>query len=191
MKTAFQTFLQLGFDHISDWDAYDHMLFVVALCAVYQLAEWRKVLILITAFTIGHSLTLVLAALRVINPPSAIIEFLIPLTIFMTAAFNFFQNEERRIRWKYLFALVFGLIHGMGFSGYFRSLLGREADIVLPLFAFNVGIELGQLVIVLVILLLSIFAFQILKVKARWWNGVISGVAALVSLKMMIENWPW
>ncbi len=196
MQTAFHLFLKLGFDHILGSKAYDHILFVIALCAIYKLVEWRKVAILVTAFTLGHSLTLALAALDLIRFPSPVIEFLIPVTIFLTAIFNLFvpgEKEKRRINLNYFFALFFGLIHGMGFSNFFKSSLlpGEENQLVAQLFAFNIGVELGQLVIVGMILATSFFAFNIVKIKQREWTLFISGAAAGVAVILMMNAKFW
>lgn len=202
MQSTFQTYLQLGFEHISDINGYDHILFIIALCAIYRLREWRKVAILVTAFTIGHSITLALAALDIIPINGELIEFLIPVTIFITAMYNvvvhrFRENEEektfnRRVNLNYLFALLFGLIHGMGFSNFFRSLVGsQDNQFIQQLFAFNVGVELGQLMIVALILLASFVGFNILRIAQREWNVFISGAAAGISLIMALERIPW
>ncbi len=200
MRSAFGTYLQLGFEHIADLNGYDHILFIVALCAIYRLREWRKVALLVTAFTLGHSLTLALAALDVLRIPGAWIEFLIPVTILLTALYNVvfhsFDRPEgtfdRRLNWNYAFALLFGLIHGMGFSNYFRSLLlpGEEGQLVFQLLAFNLGVELGQLAIVAVILAVSALAFGPARVRQREWNLFISGAAAGLSLVMALERAP-
>lgn len=203
MQSTFSAYLSLGFDHISDLNGYDHILFIVALCAIYRLREWRKVAILVTAFTIGHSVTLALAALDIIPINGELIEFLIPLTILLTALYNvvnhrFADSQEastfhRRLNWNYLFALLFGLIHGMGFSNFFRSTVmpGEENQFIQQLFAFNIGVELGQLVIVGIILLAAFVAMNILKVKQREWNLFVSGAAAGISLIMALERIPW
>lgn len=134
----FTLYFILGKDHILDYqNGYDHILFVVALCALYLLRDWKKVLILVTAFTIGHSVTLALSTLGVVSVDGALIEFLIPLTILLTAVSNLFTKEEvataKRINVNYLFAAFFGLIHGLGFSNYLRELLGKSSNIVSPL----------------------------------------------------------
>ena len=141
----FSTYLEMGFEHISDINAYDHILFLVALCAIYRLAEWKKILILVTAFTIGHSITLALAAFEIISFPSNIIEFLIPVTIVITSLYNVFSRPptkkgttfNRSISISYFFALFFGLIHGMGFSNFLRAMLmpGQENELVPQLLA--------------------------------------------------------
>jgi len=134
--TTFGLYLSLGFDHIADLAGYDHILFLMALCAVYSLKEWAKVLILVTAFTLGHTLTLALATLDLIRISTSLIEFLIPLTIIITGIWNIIQRPDSdqtlSHRFKYGIAMFFGLIHGLGFSNYLRSLLGSEQDLLLP-----------------------------------------------------------
>ncbi len=189
MLSNFQTYFRLGIQHITDWQAYDHLAFVVALCAVYRPSDWRRLLILVTAFTVGHSLTLALAALRIIAPPAALIEFLIPLTILLTSIFNLFPTKNRGLnRLKYGLALLFGLIHGMGFFAYFSSLLGSASNIVEPLFAFNVGIEVGQLLIVTVVFLLQLFALDVLKISQRLWIIILSSLTACVALSLLLQQ---
>ena len=190
--SLFKIYLQLGFGHIIDYQAFDHILFIIALTAVYRFSNWKKVLILVTAFTIGHTTTLALATLNIVNIDASIIEFLIPLTIFITAIGNIVVKEQdfssHLHHFKYLTALFFGLIHGLGFSNYLKSLLGMEQSIVKPLFAFNLGLELGQIVIVLIILASASFSFRYLKVKMREWTLVLSGAGLGVSVMLMIER---
>ncbi len=186
----FPVYLELGFDHILDLQGYDHILFLIALCAIFSPKDWKKVLILVTAFTLGHSLTLALSALQIITLPAGLIETLIPVTILITAVMNLFQDARSRSSWvlHYALALVFGFIHGMGFSNFFKALLGQEAEIILPLFAFNIGVELGQLIIVGVILVLQRIVVGVLKVPQRYWVSGLSIVAASLSIKMIIER---
>lgn len=185
-------YLQLGFGHIIDVRAYDHILFIITLCAVYLFSEWKHVLILVTAFTIGHSVTLALASLNIISINPKLVEFLIPLTIFITAVANITtKTTEYSVglhRFKYFTALVFGLIHGLGFSNYLKSLLGGEMSIVKPLFAFNLGLEIGQIIIVLAILSLASFMMGILHSKKREWTLVLSGAGLGVSMILMFER---
>lgn len=202
MHSEFYTYLQLGFSHISDLRGYDHILFLIALCAVYRLREWRQVAILVTAFTVGHSLTLALAALDRVSVPSSLIEFLIPLTIFLTALYNIFRQRQRarsagaaassNIHWNYLLALIFGLIHGLGFSNFFGALLlpGEEDHLIRQLLAFNIGVELGQLAIVLVILLISYLVMEVFGLAQRYWLWAVSLLAAIPAVVMMVERWP-
>lgn len=193
----FWIYLGLGFDHITDPGGYDHILFIIALCAIYTLSQWRQVLILVTAFTIGHSITLALATLRLLNFRSDVIELLIPITILITAIVNFFYQERtspfstriKSRKWgRYSLALAFGLIHGLGFSSYLRSLLGKEADIVTPLLAFNLGLELGQLLIVSLVLGLSHFILNAFRGHRRDWVLIISGIVAGMAISLIINN---
>lgn len=186
----FPVYLQLGFDHISDLKGYDHILFIIALCAVYSVSDWRRILILVTAFTIGHSITLALSALHIIHVSPYLIELLIPVTILLTALQNFWYKPSNARKWSpnYFLALLFGFIHGMGFSNYFRSLLGQEADILIPLLAFNIGVELGQLCIVACIMIADLLVVKIGKVKQQYWNITVSVIAAVLSIVMIIQR---
>ncbi|MEM9142456.1 MAG: HupE/UreJ family protein [Bacteroidota bacterium] len=189
----FEFYLKLGFEHIADMAAYDHILFLVALCAVYRMEQWRNILILVTAFTIGHSVTLVLVSLDMLSIPSKIIKFLIPLTIFLTALYNVIGPAKTGSSRKgnYSMALFFGLIHGMDFSNYFRALIMDPSDIVVPLLGFNIGIELGQLLVVFCIVGIAVLFLNVLKVKHREWTVFISGAALGMSLLSMLENRFW
>lgn len=191
----FEFYLKLGFDHIADMAAYDHILFLVVLCAVYRIEQWKKILILVTAFTIGHSITLVLVSLDIFSIPSNLIKFLIPATIFITALHNVIgpntTEKTSRMNQNYSMALFFGLIHGMDFSNYFKALIMDPSDIVIPLLGFNIGIELGQLLVVLFIVGVAFLFLNVLRVKHREWNVFISGAAAGMSLISMLDNTFW
>jgi len=182
-------------EHILDIRGVDHILFVVALATIYSLSEWKRVLVLVTAFTIGHSLTLALATLRIVAINTQVIEFLIPVTIFITAFVNLFRKKASlrpaRMQINYYFALFFGLIHGMGFSNYLRGLLGKNEGIVLQLFAFNVGLEIGQIVIVTLFLAATVIFVDIGGVAKRDWRLVISSAVAAIAISMMIDNKFW
>lgn len=193
MFSTFTTFFQLGLEHIADIKGYDHILYIIAMCAIYRYSEWKKILILVTAFTVGHSFTLALAALKIVQINAALIEFLIPLTIFITAIFNLVRKEKRtqKIEWNYPIALGFGLIHGLGFSNFFRSLMGKDADIIFPLFSFNVGLEIGQLMIVILFLFLNFIVINISKNAQRYWNWAISGIIAGFAFLMILERFPY
>ena len=183
----FDIYLQLGFEHILDIHAYDHILFVFVLCAVYALDEWKKILILVTAFTLGHSLTLALSAFHLIEIPAAVIEKLIPLTIIATAAYNLQRTEgDKKIHVLYFMSAFFGTIHGLGFSNYLKALLGNEENIVTPLLAFNMGVEGGQLIIVFSALILRTFIVNILHLPDRIWNKVISLLTIAVASYLLL-----
>lgn len=192
--SGFGSYFSLGLQHIGDMGAYDHIVFLLALVARYGFRDWKKVLILVTAFTVGHSITLALAALSWIPVQASIIEFLIPVTIFCTAIYNLYQssgsNEDHKV--QYLISLVFGLVHGMGFSNFFRSLLGSQADLTGPLLAFNLGVEAGQLLIVLVALSLSFLVVDLLRaLNRRDWTVFLSGAAAGISVILMQQTAFW
>ena len=191
----FKLYFGLGVDHILDIAGYDHILFVVALCAIYATQDWKKILILVTAFTIGHSITLALSTLNILNFRTDIIEFLIPVTIFITAFSNIVrkQNSMRPgyLNLNYFFGLFFGLIHGLGFSNYLKSLLGKEESIVTPLLAFNLGLELGQIIIVLIFMVAAFIFTGLLNVARRDWNLVISAAIAGIALTIMIDTKFW
>lgn len=190
--SVFLMYLKLGFEHIIDIQGYDHILFIATLCAVYAIKEWKKVLILITAFTLGHTTTLALASLNIISVSSYWVELLIPVTIFITGIANILKKSDRFSSklhvYKYATAMFFGLIHGLGFSNYLRAMLGAESNIVKPLLAFNIGLELGQIIIVSVVLGLAYLFINLLKSPKREWNLVLSGAGLGISLILIIER---
>lgn len=194
--SEFNVYLQLGFQHILDINGYDHILFVIALCSIYLLKDWKKVLLLVTAFTVGHSITLVLATLDILHFSSDVIEFCIPVTIVLTAFTNFFVKPKNgkqsttsfRNYLRYALAGFFGLIHGLGFSNYLRSLLSRNESITAKLLAFNIGIELGQIIIVLFTLVISYILINWLNVPRREWNLIISGIVIGIAIKLITES---
>lgn len=194
--SEFQLYFGLGKDHILDYaNGYDHILFVIALCALYITRDWKRVLILITAFTIGHSITLALSTLKIITVKADLIEFLIPLTIFITAVSNLFKNEnsvsDGPMQMNYFYAVFFGLIHGLGFSNYLRSILGRNEGIVTQLLAFNLGLEFGQLIIVVLFMSICFILVDLFGLNRRDWKMVISSAVAGIALILMKDNMYW
>lgn len=191
--SEFALYFHLGKEHILDYkNGYDHILFVLALCAVYLAHDWKKILILVTAFTIGHSITLALSTLRIISADPNLIEFLIPLTIFITAVSNVLKKNElagsARIQINYAFALFFGLIHGLGFSNYLRAILGKDHSILSQLFAFNLGLEFGQVIVVAIFLVIAFVLVDLLKVNRRDWKMVLSSAIAGIALILMKDH---
>ncbi len=196
------TFIQLGFHHITNLDAKDHILFLLALAAIYRIRDWRDTLWVITAFTIGHSLTLVLAVTGVLRPSSAIIEFLIPVTIVATCIENLLVRDHKVALWggqyRPVFAGVFGLVHGAGFAGYLQNLFMDH--IAVPLLGFNIGIELGQIVVL-------VFAFSVLSLLDRVialrgprvgaWSDLrvrtagLSATIMVIATRWAVERAPW
>ena len=191
-------YINLGFQHISDLAGYDHILFLLALCAVYSIDQWRRLFILVTAFTVGHSITLALSSFGLVVIPSHIIEFLIPVTILITAIRNVavpasdqLTDDQGNMTGHYLVALCFGFIHGMGFSNYFRALMMDSSSITIPLLGFNLGIEIGQLLVVSIIVIVASLVVKFAQVKHRDWNLFISGAAAGISIVLMNETAFW
>jgi hypothetical protein len=197
----FFAFVQLGFRHITDLEAMDHILFLLALAAIYRPRDWRASLWVVSAFTVGHSITLALAVTHTIAFPTALIEFLIPVTIFLTGVENIIVRDRERAPWrgKYrpVFAGVFGLVHGAGFANYLNSLFMDH--IALPLLGFNVGIELGQIVVLLIAFVgLTAIDRVIAAVRSpstlsalRVRVVAVSAVVALVAAHWAVQRNPW
>lgn len=188
----FELYFRLGTNHILDLSGFDHILFVVVLCSLYSIADWKRILILITAFTIGHSLTLALAIFQLVSVNSDLVEFLIPVTIAITAVGNVLNSKTSKgVQVNYFFAIFFGLIHGLGFSNYLKALLGNEESVLNPLFAFNIGLEAGQLLIVLIFILFSLILLKIFKINRKQWTIVTSSIILGMALMMIIDAKFW
>jgi hypothetical protein len=190
----FTLYFLLGWNHIISFDALDHLLFLVSLNCIYKLTDWRKVLILITAFTLGHSLTLALCSLNIIKFNNNWIEFLIPLTIIITSVHNILPHEtdkSRNIQWKYFMAIFFGLIHGMGFANTIRFMVAKTQTITIPLLSFNIGIEVGQIIVVICILYISYIFTAAAGLKQRWWIIGMSFICGIIALYMCISRLPF
>lgn len=203
--TTFTVYLRLGFEHLLDFQAYDHILFLAALCAVHSLERRRELLILITAFTVGHSVSLLLATLRMLRVDADLVEFLIPVTIVATAMANLAGLRHRALpearlptrpdaslgtahRTRYAVALVFGVIHGLGFSTFLRLALGEERSLLVPLLAFNIGLELAQIVVAGGVLMLALAATHGLQLSERAWNIVVSAVTGATAAWMAVQR---
>ena len=190
----FILYFKMGLFHVLDIKAYDHILFLIVLTCVYIFRQWTKLIWLITLFTIGHSITLALSAYGIINVRANLVEFLIPLTIFITAFMNIItakkasQGKENQ---NLFFALFFGLVHGLGFSNYFKMMVGRNDDKLFPLLEFALGVEVAQIIIVLLILLIGALFQGIFGVTRRDWILVASAVVAGFAAQMMINRVFW
>lgn len=187
-------YFELGLTHVLDPQAYDHVLFLAALALPFQLKEFTKVVWLATAFTLAHCASLALSVYKVIEIDSSIIEFLIPVTIAITAVFNILIEQSKAIRFPFrshlLATLVFGLIHGFGFSNYFKMLMDSEPDKLMPLLGFTGGIEIAQLLVLTVVLL---FTGLLFKTIPNWSKKVILAMSVLVILiciPMLVETFP-
>ncbi len=188
----FTFYFSIGWQHIINAEALDHIFFITVLAAIYMLKDWRSVLILVTAFTVGHTITLILSTKRIVEVNEHWIEFLIPCTIVLTALSNFFQKSftTKAIRINYFLALFFGLIHGLAFANTLRMILAPEQSFALSMFSFSMGLETGQILIVFIILLLSQFFIGILKIKRRDWVIFLSAIVFGLAMQMAIQRWP-
>ncbi|HEY4304393.1 MAG TPA: HupE/UreJ family protein [Gemmatimonadaceae bacterium] len=200
--SSLSTFIQLGFRHIVDIEAMDHILFLVALAAIYRWRDARNALWVVTAFTVGHSITLALAVTNVLTLPSNVIEFLIPVTIVITGIENMVFSDRSRAPWggryRPVFAGVFGLVHGAGFANYLKAMFVDH--VALPLFGFNVGIELGQVVVLLAAAaLLGLLDRIIAEVRtpSAVWSTLrlrvvgVSFVVVAIAARWAVERSPW
>jgi hypothetical protein len=189
--SQFNFYFLLGWEHIMSLDAIDHLLFLTALAASYSLREWKMALILVTAFTLGHSITLALSALNLVRISSALVEFLIPCTIAATALFNLFKSfSNKPIVINYILVLIFGFVHGLGFANTLRFLLVDGESFGWALFGFNVGLECGQLLVVIALLLISFLLIEKLNMKKKYLVITVSMLVLVFSIKMMVERWP-
>jgi|TARA_B100001094_G_scaffold57545_1_gene53032 hypothetical protein len=189
----FKTWFFVGFEHILNIQALDHILFVLALVVVYKTNMIKQIIILITAFTIGHSITLVISALDLISYDQKIIEFAIPLTIVITSLNNILNRKKeirKAVTSNYFIALFFGLIHGLGFANYLKAIL-FEGSVVLELFSFNVGIEVAQLIIVFVFLMFSFLGYNYLFKKRENWVLFVSSAIFGISLMLTLNAKFW
>ena len=189
----FLFYFKIGWQHIISRNALDHQLFILALAAIYLIKDWKQVLVLVTAFTIGHSLTLYLSVKELVMISSRWVEFLIPCTIFITALSNLTQKKftPKTIRINYFLALFFGLIHGLGFANTIRIALASDQSLGWGLFGFNIGLEAGQIIIVLIILSISFLVVDVFKANRREWMIFASGCAFSVAIITAIERWPF
>ena len=188
----FSMYFGLGWDHIISWEALDHILFILALAVIYRFEDWRRVLILVTAFTIGHFLTLILSVTEVIRANSEWVEFLIPLTIVITALFNLFKPnlQSATNAFLYTLTLVFGLVHGLGYANAIRFLLVEEQSLGWSLFAFNLGLEIGQIIVVLAALILGELVLRYTPLQRQYWVVIVSSIVILVAMNMVIDRVP-
>tara|TARA_R110001632_G_scaffold107700_1_gene217387 strand:+ start:1799 stop:2383 length:585 start_codon:yes stop_codon:yes gene_type:complete len=194
MMDDFILYFKLGLHHVLDFAAYDHILFLIVLAVVFSFNQWKKALWLITFFTIGHTLTLALAAYGILNIRLDVIEFLIPVTIFITGAFNVLRANKASLgkeKLNLFFALFFGLIHGLGFSNFFLGSVGRQEDKLLPLLEFALGIEASQVIIVFGILIIGTLLQNFFRVSKRDWVLVSSAIVIGFVIPMMIDRIFW
>ncbi|MCL6274429.1 HupE/UreJ family protein [Muricauda sp. 2012CJ35-5] len=190
----FWFYIQLGFNHVLDLGAYDHILFLSALAIPFTFKQWKHVVILATIFTITHCTSLALSAFEVMTVDVGLIEFLIPVTILLTALFNltYVFGKELSVG-KYVHSIAtafFGLVHGFGFSNYFKMLMAEEDDKVMPLLGFATGIEFSQVAIILIILALAYFILDVLNVKRKLFIGIASILVIIITIPLLIATFP-
>ncbi|MBA4745478.1 MAG: HupE/UreJ family protein [Muricauda sp.] len=190
----FLFYIKLGLDHVLDFGAYDHILFLSALAVPFTFKHWKRVLILATIFTIAHCTSLALSVYEVAIVDVGLIEFLIPVTILLTALFNFaYVYKEALDVGLFLHILAtafFGLIHGFGFSNYFKMLMAEEEDKITPLLGFATGIELSQIIIILVVLIIAYVILDLLKVKRSIFIAVASILIIAITIPLLIATFP-
>ncbi len=190
--SQFWLYFRLGLEHVLDWNAYDHILFLVVLVAAYSFYAWRRVLWLVTIFTIGHTTALFLSVYQIVIVNSTYVEILIPITILLTALYNIFtakkKENQNNISILYFTTAFFGIIHGLGFSTYFKMISSNTDSKFLPLLEFALGIETAQVIVVTVVLILAFIFQNVLKITRRDWILVISAIVIGIILPILKEN---
>ncbi|NKI31028.1 HupE/UreJ family protein [Croceivirga thetidis] len=190
----FWFYIKLGFEHVLDLGAYDHILFLAALAVPFTFKSWKSVLVLATIFTIAHCTSLALSAFGLVNVDVSWIEFLIPVTIALTAIFNLYQLKGNKttssLGFHGIATAFFGLVHGFGFSNYFNMLMAEEENKLGPLLGFATGIEFSQVVIVLLVLCIAFLFLDVLKVKQKVFIAAASMLIVLITIPMLIETFP-
>lgn len=194
--SEFLIYLEIGLRHVLDINAYDHILFLVALTVPYAFKDWKKVLILVSVFTLGHTLALILSVFEIVTIKASLVEFLIPITILCTAVYNLFTSgkasKKDNVSVTGFITLFFGVIHGLGFSNYFKTILGGSAgDKMLPLLEFALGIELAQIIVVLLVLILSFIVQNFFRNSKRDFILIMSSIIIGVIIPMLIESEIW
>ena len=191
--SQFWLYFRLGLEHVLDWNAYDHILFLIVLVAAYSFHTWKRVLWLVTIFTLGHTLSLFLSVYEIVVVDSTWIEFLIPVTILITALFNMINAKKKEsknnISVLYLTTAFFGIIHGLGFSTYFKMIASGTESVFLPLLEFALGIEAAQIIVVLCVMILGFILQNMLGVKRRDWILVVSAIVIGIILPILKENY--
>lgn len=194
--SQFWLYFKVGLNHVLDIHAYDHVLFLIALMVPYAFKDWKRVFVLVSLFTIGHTLSLMLSVFGIVSVKASLIEFLIPITILITAVFHLFtagkSSKNESITFVAIITLFFGIIHGLGFSNYFKTILpGNATDKLLPLLEFALGIEAAQIIVVFIVLVIAYIVQTFFRFSKRDWALVMSAFIIGVVLPMIIENEIW
>ena len=184
--------IEYGMNHVLDINAYDHVLFLIVLTVPYIFKDWKRVFLLVSTFTLGHTLSLVLAAYNIVRVNGALIEFLIPITILVVALFNVFTagkgGQKGKVGVLFFSTLFFGLIHGLGFAREFHMLAGQTDNILLLLIEFALGIEIAQVIIVFVVLFLGYLMQTLFRFSKRDWIMVISAIVVGLVIPMIMNS---
>lgn len=195
MASDFLFNVQYGIDHVLDINGYDHVLFLILLTVAYSFESWKQLFMLVTAFTLGHTVALLLAAYGVLNIDDALVEFLIPVTIALAAIYNIIDGgksiKSKGASWLFLITLCFGVVHGLGFGREFKLFIGKSDDKLLPLLEFALGIEIAQLIIVFLVLLLGLVTQVIFKRNRRDWILVVSSAVLGLVIPILKANIFW
>ncbi len=195
MLDAFWANVKYGINHVLDINAYDHVLFLIVLTVPYLFKDWKRVLTLVTMFTLGHTISMFLAVYGHVKVSSSIIEFLIPVSIFVVAIFNVLTSgkgaQKEKIGLMLFSTLFFGLVHGLGFASEFRMYMGKSSSKLIPLLEFALGIEMAQIIIVFLVLFLGYIFQTIFRFNKRDWIMVISAVVIGLVVPMLINNYPF
>ncbi|TDO84271.1 HupE/UreJ protein [Flavobacterium chryseum] len=194
--SEFWIYFQIGLKHVLDIHAYDHVLFLIALTVPYTFKDWKRILLLVSVFTIGHTLALLLSVFGIVAVKVSLVEFLIPITILITAFYHLFTAGKAAkndgLNLIFFVTLFFGIIHGLGFSNYFKTILGGSATSKLvPLGEFALGIEAAQIVVVFVVLVLSYIVQTVFRFSKRDWALVMSAFIVGVVIPMIVESPIW
>lgn len=191
----FGFYIKLGLEHVLDITAYDHILFLAALAIPFTFSLWKRILALVTIFTVAHCLSLGLAVFNIVELNPQLIEFLIPITIFVTASFNVKDalqgNAHRTLIVQSTATAFFGLIHGLGFSNYFKMLMAGEDEKIVPLLGFAAGIEISQVVVIMGVLLAALLVQAGLKVKQKHFILATSLSIVAITIPMIYATWPF
>ena len=194
--SEFLIFFEKGLRHILDLSAYDHILFLIALTIPYAFKDWKRLLLLVTIFTVGHTVALLLSVFGVVIIKVNLVEFLIPITILIIAFFNLFtagkSSKQESISVIGFVTLFFGIVHGLSFAGYFNTLLGGSPQSkLLPLSEYSLGIETSQIIVVFIVLILSYIVQTFFRFSKRDWTLVMSAFVIGVVLPMIISSEIW
>lgn len=194
--SEFMLYFKIGLNHVLDINGYDHVLFLIALTVPYAFKDWKRVLLLVTLFTVGHTLALILSVYEIVIIKAYMVEFLIPITILITASFHLFTagktGKKESITFISLVTIFFGVIHGLGFSNYFKTILpGNATDKLLPLLDFALGIEAAQIIVVIIVLLLSYIVQTFFRFSKRDWTLVMSSFVIGVVIPMIFKSEIW